>query len=406
MLAKEISLALLQRDPNDVRALIILSRAERDFGNYEQAKDYGKRAWAHAETDVLKFAAALATAQALSSDGARTSSQFWLRRAADVAPDQRLKSIAIRDFRYVRDRNPWTTQFEFGITPSSNVNNGSKSETMEIDGLPYVLSGDARALSGVEYKLGVETEYSRKISEYTWLYVGASAKGKEYSLSSKAVEQAPNIDESELSYAEAELTFGTTFFPHPNGGPIDASMSFGRVWSGGQELSDYARANLQHFKRVGPHRFTFGLSVEDQRRKDAEINSSVSWTGQAVWSKRLENGDTAQLNLAYRDTQSDGPAIAHEAGIAGIRYSFGKPIAGARIGLSYTFESRAYDQPLYSTTPREDKKNIFEVSAFLYNLELYGFAPEIGVSLIQNRSNVPLYETEEYGVSINFKSVF
>ena len=66
---------------------------------------------------ALTLAAALAVAQALSSEGARTRAQLWLRRAMQVAPTKRQKALAVRDFRYVRLRNPWSTRLSFSVAP-------------------------------------------------------------------------------------------------------------------------------------------------------------------------------------------------------------------------------------------------------------------------------------------------
>ncbi|KGB83517.1 hypothetical protein JT55_01760 [Rhodovulum sp. NI22] len=405
--ALRLAEALLQRDPQDVFALIAKSRAARNLGQYDTARAAGRAAWQLAETENDRYFAALSVAQALSSAGARTRAQLWLRRAAQVAPSDTARALAVRDFRYVRGRNPWSTQLSFGITPSSNVNNGSKSDTIDIGGLSFILSGDARALSGIEYRFGLQSEYRRRVQERTWLFVSGALDTKSYSLSSEARAQAPDLDSGDLAYQEAQLTFGGTTFVSRATGPTTLSTTFGKAWSGGAHLADYLRLQAQQGVRLGQTgRLRFSLSAEEQWRKDYSINDSTTWTAEAAWSRRLPGGGGLQLGLGLRDAQSDGPAIAHDARIATVTYNHGKPVVGAWLGVSLSYEARQYDQPLYGTSARADDKTTLRLTAFFAERDYYGFAPEIALKASRNLSNVSLYENEEYGVSIGVRSAF
>ena len=63
--------ALLARDPQDGAALILQSRAARNLGDNATALKAGRAAWRLARSDSDRYAAALVTAQALSSNGQR-----------------------------------------------------------------------------------------------------------------------------------------------------------------------------------------------------------------------------------------------------------------------------------------------------------------------------------------------
>ena len=78
--------ALLKRDPHDMAALFIRSHVLRAQAEYSAAQQAARTAWQAAQSDTDKYTAAVLMAQALSSDGKRTRAQFWLRRAAQVAP--------------------------------------------------------------------------------------------------------------------------------------------------------------------------------------------------------------------------------------------------------------------------------------------------------------------------------
>ncbi len=406
-LALTLAEALLLRDPRDGFALIIRSRAARNLGDNATARRAARAAWDLAQSDGDRYAAALVMAQALSSDGHRTRAQLWLRRAAQFAPDDRSAALIARDFRYLRGRNPWSTQLRFGVTPSSNINNGSKSDTMVIGGLPFALSGGAQALSGLEISYGASTRYSRDLSEGLTLHVGGAFEGKAYRLSDAARRKAPGLGASDLAYQAVELSFGATIRGTRPASPLDATLRLGRNFYGGAHLADYAAAELAKTVTLGRHdQLRFSLAAEEQWRKDRAVRSSTALTGRVDWRTRIGNSGLLQLSLGLRDTESDSAIIAHSAQIAGLDYRFLKPVFGAYLGLSAAYESRDYDQSLFGARPRRDDKLMLGASVFLPEYDYYGFAPEIGLSVVTNRSNEAIYETEDIGLTLGFRSAF
>jgi len=403
----QLATALVARDPGDVSALLLLARAQRDVGAYRPALTAAKQAWSAAETDLQHYASAVVIAQVYSSSGARTRAQIWLRRAAETAPDDRLKAKAVKDFRYVRDRNPWTTNLSFAITPSSNINNGSKSEIVEIDGLPFVLSGDARALSGMEYRFDIDTEVSRQMRDNLWVFAAGDVSVRRYSLSGDAKQQAPNLDASDLNYTEAELTLGFTVFPTPKSGPLTVSAAAGRGWYAGDPLVDFYTISADQTVLLSPaDRLNFMLVGNQQNRVQDPINNSQSWTLQTAWSHKRRNADSMNLAFSISDTASDGAAVANQAWSASVAYARAKPIAGAQISFALSYEDKLYDRPYFSSERRADQTATAEISLFLPKVELYGFAPEISFLAKQSDSNVGLYETVEYGMSVGIRSTF
>lgn len=406
-LALDLAEALLLRDPQDGFALIIRSRAARNLGDNATALQAARAAWQLARSDADRYAAALVMAQALSSNGQRTRAQLWLRRAAQNAPDERSKALIARDFRYVRSRNPWSTHLRFGLTPSSNINNGSKSDTMVIGGLPFQLSGGAQALSGLEISYGASTRYRHILSEQLTLHLGGAVEGKAYRLSDAARRKAPGLSASDLAYQAVQLSLGATIRGARPANPVDATLSLGKNFYGGAHLADYAEIELSKTLRIGRrNRLRFTLAAEEQWRKDRADRSSTAVTGQVDWRTKVGSSGLLQLSLGLRDTESDSATVAHSAQIAALGYRFTKPLLGAYLGLSAAYESRDYDRSLFGAQPRRDDKLMLGATLFLPDYDYYGFAPEIGLSLVTNRSNQALYETEDLGLTLGFRSAF
>ncbi|MGC9371559.1 MAG: hypothetical protein ACP5DX_18665 [Paracoccaceae bacterium] len=406
-LALSLAEALLARDPQDGFALIIKSRAARNLGDNATAIGAARAAWRQARSESDRYAAALVMAQALSSNGQRTMAQLWLRRAAQHAPDDRAEAMIARDFRYVRSRNPWSTHLRFGVTPSSNINNGSKSDTMVIGGLPFQLSGGAQALSGLEISYGASTRYSHDLSEDLTLHLGGAVEGKAYRLSDAARRKAPALSASDLAYQAVQLSFGATIRGTRPANPLDAALTLGKNYYGGAHLADFAEVKL--VKTVGVNRrnqLRFTLAAEEQWRKDRADRSSTALIGQVDWRTKVGETGLLQLSLGLRDTDSDSGTVAHSAQLAALDYRLTKPVFGAYLGLSVAYESRDYDQSLFGAQPRRDDKLMLGATVFLPDYDYYGFAPEIGLSLVTNRSNEALYETEDLGLTLGFRSAF
>ena len=155
---------LLQRDPNDLNALIIGARAALAENDPAQAIALSRRAyWGTEDRDALFVAARLAAnGHAMLQQDTRR--QLWLRRAAQYSPSDDATAAIARDYQSLRQRNPWSTSLRFGVTPTQNLNNGSNVEE-QLSFLPFVgpvitsLSAEAQALSGLEFSGGISKRY-------------------------------------------------------------------------------------------------------------------------------------------------------------------------------------------------------------------------------------------------------
>ena len=137
---------VLMGAPGDVEALLLKSRALRDLGRTDEAGEAALDALSGASNDREKYFSAMAMAQAKSSGRQGLWAQYWLRRAADVAPEDDLRATAIKDFRMVRRITPARLRLSFSLSPSDNLNDAPRGEASCTWG-PFV-SDLARPLSG------------------------------------------------------------------------------------------------------------------------------------------------------------------------------------------------------------------------------------------------------------------
>lgn len=405
-LALPLAQALAQAKPQDFSAQLLLSYAARDQGDSETAVAAGRAAWKLAQTDAQRNSAALAAAQAQSSAGHRTAAQLWLRRAYQTAPTAQAQAVALRDFRYVRARNPWTYTLDFGVSPSSNVNGGTGADTMWLFGLPFVISGDAQALSGLEThgSLGVERTVWENSGQIARL--GLNLAGRGYRLSREAKAQAPAARGADYAFWASELYLSARMRAARPADEWDLRLVLGHNDYGGAPLSDYARLDAGRSFGLGAGRsLHLGATLERQWRLDDAQNSATLRNLDLEWHQTLGPGQLS-FGLKAGEVASGARQVAHEVKGASLGYALSKPVLGADLSVSMGYERSDFGVMPFSTDTRTDHRLTLGVGALLRNRQYMGFAPELGLGYSRNRSNSVLHDSRDLSLSLRLKSLF
>jgi tetratricopeptide (TPR) repeat protein len=406
--AAAIAAALLQRDPDDAVAWILVARIRRAAGDIEGALDAARRANASAATDDERYAAAmeLAAANFLLEQG--LIAQFWLRRAAQVAPTEDLRAAAIRDFRSVRARTPWSYSLSFSVVPSSNVNNGSRADTVEIAGLPFVLSGDAQALSGVEIALSGAARYRFEGLGGQPAQAFAGFALQQVVLSDAARREAPTATGADYAFEAIEVGISQVVSSWSEDVVLRFDALAGRNRYGGAPLSNYARGGLVAQWAPGQQSLaTLAASVERQRRLDDPERSA--WVSRLDLRRIWQNGDGDVFGLGggVRLVQSDSIEIDNDAVLFETDYTFAEPVIGpATLGVGLNVERRVYDASPFTTDGRQDTRVALRATLGAPSWNVYGFGPTLTIEASRTLSNVSLYEADDIGIRLGVTSVF
>jgi len=406
--AETVAQALLASDPGDAMALIILSRIRRASNDLTGAQDYARKAWQSAATPEQKFGAAMEMARTGNDLDRPVVAQFWLRRAAQNAPTPELKAQTVRSFRQLRADNPWRFSFQFSVAPSSNVNNGSSEDTIDIGGLPFTLNAVARSLSGILSIVGGTARYrfdgvNGRPASFTF-----SGTYRDVTLSSDAKRSAPDVTGSDYDYAAVELQYGQILHAPGASPALRGDISLGRNWYGGEPLSNYARVGLTAaWSQRKTSATTLSFSIEDQARLDLDARSATILRLNAARLWTAPDGGTLTLSAGLRHTSADAVEVDHKAGLVGLSYGMARPIAGAvSVKFSLGVEQRLYDRSVFSTDGRRDLRLQGGVTFGFDTLEYYGFAPQLTLSATRVNSNIALYDRQDAAVFISLRSVF
>lgn len=403
--ALQFAEALLQRDPADVDALLVKSRAQRDLGQYRPATASARLAWTHADTDREKFGAAMAVAQGMASDGQKFRSQLWLRRAMHEAPDAAARAMAQRDFMYVRSRSRLSLRFDLSIRPSSNVNGGSSEEILDFYGIPLVLSGDAQALSGWAAQGGLTARWRLTESEAAKTDLRFGLTARRVSLSDSARDKAPEARAGDYAYTAVEL--GLDHIWKAYGGEARASATLGHNWYGGEDMSHYGRLELGFGRAVAENTIgSIGLNLERQNRLDIGARSADIVELQLGAQHRLANRDRLGFGLTLRETASDASEIDHSAARLDLDWARATPVWGTSLSLGVSAELRDYDRSPYGPSGREDTRLSAQMSLAFRNIDYMGFIPVMTLTAEKTDSNISLYRSESVGVGFSIRSQF
>lgn len=402
--AAVIAEALLHRNPDDITALVVLAGSQQALGQDASAARHARRAFRLSDDPNARFDAAMILARAHYARGHFMRAQFWLRRSGQEAPSPALKAVARRDFRHVQRVKPWETRFHFGLAPSSNVNNGSDASVVMLNGLPFVLSGDARALAGIEATTGFGAMRRFHLSESHLATLGFNLLSRNYRLTPAALAVSGGKTGADYAFGAAEIE--TALHQGTSSGRQAVFVTFGRNWYGGAALTNYAKVSLARKRAVAGGMAGLSLSLERQIRLDNNQRSaSLAQLGLSR-SFTLPAGHRASISYTLRNVFSGSTEIAHIAHDLDFGMRLGEMVPGAYLALGLGVRSRIDKSPRLAPDPRRDFGLNARLSLTLTRFEVMGFAPVVDLNLSRNLSSVDLYDSTTQNLSVGVKSTF
>ena len=413
--AAEVLRALIQADPEDVIALVLMSRSARAQGDGERARHFARRAWTAAETPEHRFAAAVVRAQAHATDTPGPLSVWWMRRALQIAPDEAARDFARTEAAALRRAAPLSVTLSFGLAPRSNINNGGANELYDLHpavadllrayfGNPNLrpqgtLREGERPLSGLELNGGLTLRYRLSETRDSLTNLTFRVTGRTYRLSDEAKADSPGVSGSDFS--DTVLSFGLSHRWVAESGTFGLDIEAGRIFYGGEPHSDIARATLGHSWALDEAVLTLDATLAGTRFADPEDDPSREIGLGLRYTRPVDLG-RLDLGLTVTDVASDTPDRAYlGVGLeAGLRFLDGA--ADVTLGL----EHRSYDETRYIAETREDWIGTLSASYAVTEWETFGFQPVLTLNARRLWSNAERPETRSLGAGLTFRSSF
>jgi hypothetical protein len=270
-----------------------------------------------------------------------------------------------------------------------------------------VLSGDARALSGIETRLGAIATF--RIAETplgkTDLRFGLTAKRA--FLSDAARLQAPTSKNADFAFTGLEAGLERKWGIWGPATEGEAGLTLGHNWYAGQSLSQSIKLNLGM-----NHRFSNTLqgalmfdATKQVRLDDADRSYDEFGFGGTL-KHVLSNGDQVAVGLSQHSILAQNAREDHnQIGVSG-NWNRAKPVLGAKLGVGLNLERDYYALSPYSADGRQDLSIGLDVTMAFSNLDYMGFMPVLAVSKSMTQSNISLYDNNTLAVGLSVQSKF
>ncbi len=421
--ANTLSYGVLSKRPNDAAALVTVAATDPQLGFAKRGREAGKRAFRLTNDPQLKYEAAFFTAAAASTEEKFSAAKYWLRRAYHLAPNDAAKRQTSQQFRALRQRDPLSVRLQFNVSPSSNINNGSREETsyLQFLGGQGDLSADAQALSGLQYSGSAAFQY--KLNESQWqrttLNFGLNATYYTLSSSSKADlaaddaarisrGQAPReIDGSDFSYETIYVGINRQVLAKDQKSSLSYGLTLGQSWYAGSSLSRFISTNLQRNQALTQTRsIRYGISAQRQFRLDNKDSSANIVSLSTTLTQQFQGSGQLSFGAFVRDTNSRSSQVDNSAVGLTASYRFEKPVfAKTQLELSLGLQRAEYETSVIFGD-RNDTR-LTASSTFIFNdVDYYGFSPTATISASRTNSSVDRFSTDKLGINIGLRSSF
>lgn len=410
--ALAVSTAIVSERP-DAGAYAIQSAALIKLGHFPEGRAAAKRGFALAgDNRALRVETARLAALAATREGKQGIAKFWLRRASDFATPEQGAQLR-RDFQAVDRRDKWDRKLSFSIAPSSNINGGADSATMEIDGISGtgLLSGDAQALSGLRSTLSAKLAYELGRTERTRTEVAAQAYATFNTLSDDAVTLAPGAEGSDFNYYVAALDLTHLVVPEGARGPYSFGLGVTKRWYGGHELAHSANVTLGKQTRLERGRALGGyLRYEHEWADSTKALDTDRYTIGTTYGMQLENGGTMTFGLSLTHANAEGESLDYTGQQISLRYtpkgSFGPVNPTFGLDLGHKFYPDHVAGLFVVPGGRRDTSVAVSVDMLVPGMSFMGFSPVVTLRAARTDSNVSRYETTDLSAGLSIRSSF
>ncbi len=405
--ALAIARALLQHNARDSDAQVLKAAALQQQGDFAGARRTAQRAHLRGDSAQTRFEAAMLAGRSEFQQDRHTRAQFWLRRAAQVAPDDEARALAERNFRQVRRLNPLELGFNLGLTNTSNINDGSSKEEIFFMNLPFQVQGSSRALSGTELRADFSLRYRVAQSARSESAVTLNALTRSYRLSSEAREQAPDVRASDFAFQQIEIGAVHRFVPEQGRSLYELSYGVGRSWYGGDKLSDNVRLSLSQTTIVRPRTsLQLAAYVQRQRRHDDSARSATHYGLSTELRHNLQNGGQLSFLVGGQRSEADSIQVRKTSLRTRLGYALPEPILNMRLSGSLELEQRRFPAGGFQPDGRRDTLGTLTVFAEFERLDYMGFRPVLQGELSRTWSNIPISERRAANLSLLVRSSF
>jgi hypothetical protein len=332
----------------------------------------------------------LGRAYFLKKDYADAQRQFLFARAGHLPPNVRLN--VDRYLGAIRSLQTFSYGLSFSLASDTNLNAGPATDSVSLYGLPFQLSPNAKANSGVGLALDASAEWSPRLSTHLKWRVGSQLHRSQYRQAefddmTLGVYTGPHLTikrwDFNLLGSVARRWYGDRTYTNSYGGSFDATF--------------YVTARLGLGGSMGLAHIAYP-QIPQQDGLGHTVSASAFYT--------------PTPSSIIRSAASFGTQEARFAGFANHSQQYGLSYSrefrgGLTLSLAPSYTRIAYEAPLAAfATTRLDHQFTGQLALLDRKIDWSGFTPRIVYTYTRNDSSIPLYAFHRSRVEFGFTRAF
>ena len=328
-------------------------------------------------------------------DSARHNFELVLGGAAN---NPALQTTARNYINAIEARRRWDFTSFLTVAPSTNLNHGTESQTVYINGLPFTLDDGSVQKSGVGVYGGFQGGYRLPVTTRLDLVMTVGSQAKRYAEGAFNDTLVNASIGPKLKFEKGYLGVYATADHH---WVADAAYnwSYGGLISGGYRFgpADLVSADAGCTQRNYQTNWRgTDMSYQNGHGCFAGLRAEHYFDSR-TYVRGLANGGIERTSLAHLNSTSIGGGIGlyHE-------FAWGISLYGQAMYTDVKFDGK---YPGFNFA-RHDQRTSATVNLTKRDFEIFGLAPQLQYTYTHNDSNVPLTVYDEHGAALTLTKRF
>lgn len=362
--------------------------------------------WREPFSRAERLRAALVIADYHASNRRFLIAKFWARRAYALGASPQERQAVAGLYKRIEAASPISVSARLSFAPSSNVNNGGETKIIVIGGFPFVFGDSSLRLSGIEATGGATLSYKINQTSRSLTEAYGDVSFRKVWLDSRSGDLAPEVSNSDFDQLGLSAGLRHSWQATPALGPTSASLSFGRGYVAGAQVTDWRAIELRQVVFQGDQRslgLSFAARADD--RLDTAINSSTSRRIGATYQQGLAGGQALTFQIAANDVNSNSALVWKDEASASV--SIGRIRLGP-IEAAAGLDAAIADYPGWILTPggRRDVSTGLSLEVTYGAISVLGFSPTVVLSARHTDSNIDVFDRQSLSVGFSISSNF
>ena len=314
-----------------------------------------------------------------------------------------------RDGSRMENASAWSTRLSFGLSATSNINDGRATAPVGLQELPFVyaLQGSDRTLSARSLDIGVAATRALAQSDSSTTTLSLSAFQRVVFLTDKGSDRAPDdVDGSDFNLASLTAGLGQAWNLGDGRTVLGAEAALGQVFLGGDPL--YANLNVggSVSYALSPDMDLKFRAMREAQKGHDDRPDAHAWRGSLGLVTHLPEGHRLTTSYNYAEGSSSADYLDYADHEIALRLALAQPVLGASVDMGLSASRNHHARNPITSGDRDDDTVAADVMLTFGERDYNGLVPSVTLLARRTNSNIEVFETEEVGIQLGLNSRF